>query len=371
MPVPVHTLVRIDRRPIGNHTGEIRAFMTVRDEMLRLPHTLDHYRRIGVRRFFAIDNGSTDGTKEFLLAQPDCHVFLTHNSFLEAMYGVEWWNALLDEYGLGYWCLIVDADEWFIYPGYEKKLLPDLAAYLDQNGAQGMFAFLLDMYGPGTLREAISTSHRPLLEACPYFDNEYAWRPRLRIPGLHGPRFPEYNITGGPRWRVLFPLAHRHYHLFWVIWHLSSYLKVPLPATLKSAPTLTKIPFVRWLPGTRYRHNHATTPIKLSEVTGVLLHFKFLADFFERVKTEVARKEHWDGASEYARYHARLNDNPSLAFYYSGSVAYQGSEQLMQLGLLREDHEWRRIRTMAHNTQHDKNRGLRADPLSNSKVPVG
>jgi hypothetical protein len=369
--MPVHTLVRIDSRPIGTSPNEIRAFITVRDEMLRLPQTLDHHRRIGVARFFAIDNGSTDGTKEFLLAQPDCHLFLTHNSYSEATYGLEWQQALLDEYGVNHWCLVVDADEWFIYPGYEGRRLPDLAAYLEWNGAQGMFAFLLDLYGSGVLGETIAAAHQSLVDACPYFDSEYVWHSRFRIPGIHGPRFPAYHITGGPRWRVLFPLAHRHYHLLWVIWHLSSYLKVPLPATLKSAPTLTKIPFVRWLPGTRYQHPHATTPIKLSEVTGVLLHFKFLEDFFERVKTEVSRKEHWDGASEYARYQARLNDNPSLAFYYSGSVAYESSEQLVRLGLLKEDHQWRWIRKLVHDTQHDESRELRADRSSNSKMPAG
>ena len=49
---------------------------------------------------------------------------------------------------------------------------------------------------------------------------------------------------------------------------------------LRRAPFLTKIPFIRWLPGTRYVDPHATTPIRLSEITGVLLLFKFLERFF-------------------------------------------------------------------------------------------
>ena len=125
----VHTLLRLDNRPIGDDRDEIRAFMTVRDEMLRLPQNLNHHRSIGVTRFFVVDNGSTDGSREFLLAQPDCHLFLTHNSYAESRYGLEWQHAVLDEYGTNHWCLIIDADEWFIYPGYERKPLPDLAAY--------------------------------------------------------------------------------------------------------------------------------------------------------------------------------------------------------------------------------------------------
>jgi glycosyltransferase involved in cell wall biosynthesis len=351
---PVHTLVRIDRRTVGDNQAEIRAFMTVRDEILRLPRTLDHYRRIGAARFLVVDNGSTDGSKEFLLAQPDCHVFVTHNSYSEAGYGVEWQHSLLDEYGMNHWCLVVDADEWFIYPGYESQPLPALAAHLERSGAQGVFAFLLDMYGPRTIAEPVSESERSLLDACRYFDRDYAWHRRFYIPGLQRPRFPQYDVFGGPRMRLLFPFLYRHYYLLETMWHVSAYAylltRTPLPVALRRAPTLPKIPFVRWLPGTRYQNPHATNPIKLSDVTGVLLHFKFLEDFYTRVSTELNRKDHrvrgiW--AEELERYSAKLRQNPALSFHYPGSIEYDGSEQLIRLGLLREDQTWKQIRGAA------------------------
>jgi hypothetical protein len=56
--------------------------------------------------------------------------------------------------------------------------------------------------------------------------------------------------------------------------------------------TISRLPaFSLFLPGscpnnrdrrTRYVDPHATTPIRLSEITGVLLLFKFLEDFFAR-----------------------------------------------------------------------------------------
>jgi hypothetical protein len=122
-------------------------------------------------------------------------------------------------------------------------------------------------------------------------------------------------------------------------------LGLPLPVALRPAPNLRKIPFVQWLPGTRYPNPHATTPIKLSDVTGVLLHFKFLEDFSARVNTEVIRKEHWQGASEYRRYRAKLKHRGGLSFHYDESVAYEDSQQLVRLGLMREDDAWMRIRT--------------------------
>ena len=94
--VRVHTLIRLDTLAINHDKNEIRAFMTVRDEISRLPRTIEHHRKLGVARFFVVDNGSHDGCKEFLLAQPDCHVFATTNSHSKSGCGAEWWNALLD-----------------------------------------------------------------------------------------------------------------------------------------------------------------------------------------------------------------------------------------------------------------------------------
>jgi len=348
--VPVHTLARIDSRTIFDCAGEIRAVMTVRNEILRLAQTLDHYRKIGISRFFVIDNGSSDGTRELLTAQPDCHVFLTDNAYSEARLGLEWQQALLDEYGVDHWCLIVDADEWFIYPGYENKSLPELVAYLEQSGAQGVFAFLLDMYGRGAIAEVTSEAQHSILDACRYFDRQYTWDNGFRIPGITRRRFPPYRVAGGPRWRLLFPVLHRHYYFLKAIWLISGQLKIPLPVALRPAPTLRKIPFVRWSHGMRYPNPHETTRIKLSDVTGVLLHFKLFEDLSTRLKMAINRKEQWDGvslswASESARCLAKLRSEPGLSFYYDGSVGYEDSVQLVRLGLIREDEGWMRIRT--------------------------
>ena len=67
-------LVRRDARHIGTDRDEIRLFAVIRDETLRLPYFLEYYRQLGVARFFFIDNLSKDGSGEYLLQQPGCHV---------------------------------------------------------------------------------------------------------------------------------------------------------------------------------------------------------------------------------------------------------------------------------------------------------
>jgi hypothetical protein len=52
-----------------------------------------YHRSIVVRRFLVIDNGSTDGSRGFLLAQPDCYVFLRRSSDTDSHNGLMAWRG--------------------------------------------------------------------------------------------------------------------------------------------------------------------------------------------------------------------------------------------------------------------------------------
>ncbi len=60
-------------------------FSVVRNEMYFLPHFLQHYRTLGVRDFWFLDDRSEDGTREFLLAQSDCGVMPSRFSWQESV----------------------------------------------------------------------------------------------------------------------------------------------------------------------------------------------------------------------------------------------------------------------------------------------
>ena len=64
----------------GADAAEVSIFrdtefaVTVRNEIVRLPYFLDYYRRLGAGHFLVVDNGSDDGTHEYLADQPDVSV---------------------------------------------------------------------------------------------------------------------------------------------------------------------------------------------------------------------------------------------------------------------------------------------------------
>src|SRR5262245_43947488 len=54
--------------------GEIPLICVLRNEAARLPLFFDHYKRLGIDRFFMVDNASTDSSMELLLAEPQADI---------------------------------------------------------------------------------------------------------------------------------------------------------------------------------------------------------------------------------------------------------------------------------------------------------
>ncbi len=86
-----------------------------------------------------------------------------------------------------------------------------------------------------------------------------------------------------------------------------------------------------------------TSPETLRHCRGALLHFKFLSDFHDRVEAEVARGEHYGGAREYRAYRDLMRKEGAVNLMAAKSARYEGSGQLVRLGLMRTTEGWERF----------------------------
>jgi tetratricopeptide (TPR) repeat protein len=215
--------------------GEVSVFVMVRDEASHLPEFLRHYRKLGVGRFVAVENLSSDGTVDYLRAQQDVLLYRTADNRQTAGSGMRWMNELMARHGGGGWCLYADADEALIYPGWESTPLRDFLAYLEREGAEAVAAFMLDLY-PERLFHAAGAP-AAYADAC-YYDRNYTWVGHVRPPY----RRP----TGGVR-----------------------------PRLFSTEEYLQKVPLIRSGRGV-YLNAHEITPLRFSAVTGILLHYKLL-----------------------------------------------------------------------------------------------
>lgn len=295
------TDLRLLSRWEGSPDGPL-VFAVVRNEMLRLPRFLEHYRALGATGFVIVDNNSTDGTPDFLRRQQDVCLYGTDAHFR----GKEaWFDFLLRKYGRNRWCVVVDADELLVYSDSDRVMLPNLCRYLQETGCNALHAILLDFYPEGPISDVNYVSGKDYFETAWFFDpfSSLAKAPRhfFRGTGL------DYRFEGGSRKRI-----------FGV------------------AACCSKFPLFYYGPGIFLTDGqHYLEAGRFSELRAVLCHFKYLQDFAPHVREEVARGQHWGGAVEYRAYADTLDRTEAgLHFYNQDSLRFSGTSQLEECGFL-------------------------------------
>jgi hypothetical protein len=289
----------------------VLVFVVLRNESLRLPYFLKHYRDLGAAHFLVVDNGSDDGSTALLAAQPDVTLWQTTASYRDARFGLDWLGWLLIRHGHRRWCLTVDADELLVYPGMETRGLTDLTQRLEQLGQPGMGALMLDLYPKGPLG---AQDYMPGQDPCDVLE----WFDSSPYRAVRQPKMGNLWVQGGARERVFFA------------------------DTPERSPTLNKIPLLRW--DRRYVYvnsTHSLLPPQLNalyegpdgtQASGVLLHTKFLPEIVEKSETEKTRQQHFHTPNQFDSYYDQIGQAPDL--WHPESTRYQGPDQLAQLGLM-------------------------------------
>lgn len=163
-------------RPIQNRTKSITPgaqllFCTLRDELVRLPYFFEYYSKLGIDHFLMVDNGSQNGTREFLADQPDTSVWLAKGLYRKSRFGVDWLNFLQSKYAHGHWSLVVDPDEFLVFPYCDSRPLCALTDWLDTGEIRSFSAMLLDMYPKGALEKFHYKSGQNPFEIAKWFDS--------------------------------------------------------------------------------------------------------------------------------------------------------------------------------------------------------
>ncbi|KIC22152.1 MULTISPECIES: glycosyltransferase family 2 protein [unclassified Leisingera] len=291
--------------------GDILLVCTMRNEQIRLPYFLQYYRGLGVNHFLFVDNGSTDGTTDYLQGMEDVSLWQTTASYRRAGFGIDWMNYLKRKYAHDHWVLVVDPDEFFIYPFCDTRPIRALTDWLDNSAIRSFSAMLLDVYPKGRIGEVPYQPGQNPLEIAHWFDSGNYTISRNKEYG-------NLWIQGGPRARVFF---------------------ADQP---KKAPALNKIPLVKWHRRYAYASStHALLPRGLNQVyesdggekaSGALLHTKFLDTFTAKAEEELVRGQHYGGSAEYKAYAAKMAEQPEL--WCKWSEKYINWRQLEILGLM-------------------------------------
>lgn len=339
----------MDRLPAGSHAPlEIRAnpmlgtyaatvCAIVHDEMFFLEAFLAHYRRLGADRFVVLDDRSTDGTMEFLAAQPDVMVVGSPIRYFEQVsYPPEvlariretravrlWRDQMLDQFCAGQWAVVVDPDEFLAVPS-----LPALFAELAAAGAEAAWGAMVDMY-PERVRDILGASPAArfrlddpwFFDARPHLDprqpRETPPVPRTVYPGSVARLFATWDVL--PQGSLARRVRRR----------LSGY-------RYQGASPIHKTPVVFWRPGDWFLNCHVTSKPVAPRVVPIM-HFKFTADLGRKIEYALATGGYNQGSRSYRLYAtliARMRARDG-AFVAAVSRRYRSPRDFAEAGIAR------------------------------------
>lgn len=321
--------------------AEVTAFAIVKNETYFIRSFLEHHRSLGVQQFIVLDDQSSDGTREYLVAQHDCFVIESPFSFGEQVTmpgpdgerrmraGIAFKSLIPQRYLSGRYGLYLDADEYLVLPPGIASV-GELFDILRRRDVRSVAAGLIDFY-PSCVQDLERSLDLPtgaaMLEAHPYFDAVpllgskpgRAWPARIgmgataRLFRKHGVRLVPEMARAAPRW-----LTRR------------------LPFKYPTSSVL-KTPIVRWDPGVQYLNSHRANIEVTEQVMVGLAHLKFTHDLARRIDYALASRAYTRGSEKYLWYSELLESmrRGDASFLGPDSVCYRSPADLAAAGLTR------------------------------------
>lgn len=319
----------------------VALYAIMRNEIFFLPAFLSHYRSIGVQQFYILDDRSDDGTREYLMNQPDCVVLSSTFNFGDVITvhradgsastrraGTFLKRAIPERFLANRWAVYVDADEFLILPPRFSSLA-DVVEKLERAGASCASAALIDFY-PQHLQDASSNwvprTFEDLVAHTPYFDA----LPFLRLRPGRFPRLCEYTAS-----RRLFATWGIH-EIPAPLRHLPDWVLRQLPLPVPRAAWY-KTPLIKWDGRTWIDGSHRANVPPPEAPLLAAAHFKFTSDFSRKVTEALERKAHARLSRKYSHYERLIGlmRKGNSSFLGRHSKRYVEPEDLVTAGLLR------------------------------------
>ena len=266
----------------------------VRDGEYWLPAFLDHYRGLGVEEFFFLDNGSTDGTLEILVAERDVGVYSVDRSLFRE-FNPDLRRVLVRRVRPAGWTLGVDIDEFFDYPWSDQVSLTQLCRYFEQQNCNCMTTHMLDMFPDCGLKELSDLAGRDPRNTHVYYSLQALEINTYRCIGdmlsRHG---ADSLTTPTPDWKF-FCNGYRHARFGSGIW-LTKHALFNMDGRL-----------------TPYLHQHLHLFSRIGDVSAVLYHYKFSPGFRELVERAMVEKQYWGDSADYRHYNRAFLADQDIA----------------------------------------------------------
>lgn len=268
---------------------ELAVLCLVRNGRSYVESFVEHYRSLGAKHLFFLDNGSTDGTVEALRAYENVTVLQTELAFKE--YQMLMKQYLFERFGRDRWSLYADIDELFDYPFSEIVTTDSFLRYLTQNRFTAVVAQMLDMFPEGPISAARLQRRETLKERHVFYDLSDIERKNYSGAGIVtgvGNTISNKEIKafrGGIQQRVF-----------------------GLRGPLTKHPLVFFDGTVKPMDGSSHNVSHA----RVADVTCVLLHYRFLDYLYEKTRRAVREENYMKDSFKHKIMAKILDESPDL-----------------------------------------------------------
>jgi len=292
---------------------ELVVVCNVRDGRPYVKSFVEHYRSLGAKHLFFLDNNSTDGTVEALKNYDNTTILRTELPWKE--YELLFKHYLVGRFGKkDRWCLCVDIDELFDYPYSDVVGLNSFLGYLNSNSYTAVVAQMLDVFSEEPLsgREG-NQEDEPLKERYRFYDLSNI--SRRSIKRRHG----RHNNT----------LENDDILIF------SSGIRGAIFGDNRTLLTKHPLVFLDGKVKPLYPGTHWVANARIADITCVLFHYKLLDGYLHKQAAQAVREgQYYNNSARYKRYLEVLDKNPALQMKQESARELKGVNDLVENGFL-------------------------------------
>ena len=297
--------------------NEFVVVCLVKNGIEYLDSFLKHYRQLGAKHFFFIDNNSDDCTVSYLSEFDDVTVYSTY--LQHKKYECEIRRVIIEEHCQGRWCLNVDIDEFFDFPHSDLISMDGLLKYLDKNNYTSLVAYMLDMFARETTFAPYALNENLLEKYC-YYDISHLHKNKYFT---HFKPLCNYNSLGNHGMKYYYGgIRDKHFKT-----NSSRYLLIKHPLIFidgKLEPVTNP---------------HYCNKSHVADISGVLRHYKFITSFKDKVKV-LCKDLVYYAQKEYEAYSRVINESESLSLFSENAKKFNHVNELLECEFIQASNQY-------------------------------
>jgi hypothetical protein len=311
--------------------NEAAVTCLVKNGAFYIEQFIDHHLELGFKHIFLLDNNSTDDTVSLALKHPNVSIYET--GLQVSKYQGLMKKTLAEKAVSGGWCLDVDIDEFFDFPGSGAIDLSKFIGYLNASGYTVVITQMLDLFSGETMSHLETNSSQDIKSTYVYYDLADVTKTRYANAPLAN-QFAKDNILANDGIELYFGGIRKN------LYGLNCLLTKHSLFSRRAKLDL-------------FHHVHFVNKARVADVTCLLSHYKLTGNAVEQA---IQNRDNFHATrSGYEKFINLIRSRPDFRIKRPGSETMKAVDDLVENGFLFASPVYKEyVAALAAQTQHSR-----------------